>query len=98
MKEKRIKGFQDQVRVTAAGKLTILDFLVTTKKNKRIIFEAKSSETAPLTRNQKQAFPAIKTTGYTLEKTGQAFPKTPISIIRPKTLDKKGVLERMLDQ
>lgn len=55
------------------------------------ITEAKSSHTAPLTKNQKQAFPEIEKLGATVAGKGKEpytggtqIPPTKVEIVRPK--------------
>ncbi|HEX7185573.1 MAG TPA: SpvB/TcaC N-terminal domain-containing protein [Thermoanaerobaculia bacterium] len=77
-----------KVTVNGAQVTTRLDFVLITGNGTRVILEAKSSDTAPLTANQKKAFPVIKTVGYTRGNT--AFGPTKILKIRPKSFASKG--------
>jgi RHS repeat-associated protein len=94
--------FAEQVPVTVAtGGGTVqtnLDFVVTTSKGKVLILEAKSSATAPRTRNQTIAFPIIKKTGFTSKRSGTVYGPTHVTVVRPVTLNRKGVLERILNK
>lgn len=93
MKRKVIKGFEFQVSASAGGVNVRFDYLVTTKSNKLVVLDAKASDTATMTPNQKIAYPVIRKTGFT--RGTKVIGKTKVSMVRPKTL-KPGVLERML--
>jgi RHS repeat-associated protein len=79
-----------------SGTRTKVDFLGK-KEGEVKITEAKGSETAPLTPNQKKAFPEIEQSGATVrgKKGGNAFPAgtqippTKPEIVRPKDLEPK---------
>jgi hypothetical protein len=87
---------RDPGQVSRAFLIYELAVIVTTKNGQVKILEAKSSATAPKTKNQKVAFPLIKTVGFKSKRSGKAYGATRISIIRPIILDKKGVFERIL--
>jgi len=84
------------VQVNGERVVTRLDFVVTTSNQTKIILEAKSSNTAQLTANQKKAFPVIKTAGYTHR--GVTVPPTKIFQVRPKTLASKAAWSRIVNQ
>ncbi|MCF2709618.1 RHS repeat domain-containing protein [Bacteroides pyogenes] len=87
-----------QVTIEAAdGTRTKVDF-AQKQKGKITLTEAKGSQTAPLTRNQKIAHPQIETSGGTIRgnkgieiglPSGTKIPPTKIEIIRPEDLLKK---------
>ncbi|MEA4937537.1 MAG: hypothetical protein VB102_13005 [Paludibacter sp.] len=84
-----------QVTIEAVdGTKTRVDF-VQKQDGKVILTEAKSSQTAPLTPNQKKAHPQIEQSGGTVRgnkgtsvglPNGEKIPPTKIDIVRPKDL------------
>lgn len=96
--EKKLEEKQNvagQVTIkTHSGTKTRVDFIGTDKETGEIkITEGKSSKTAPLTKNQKKAFPEIETDGGVVVGKGKPpftkgtrIPPTKIDIIRPQDL------------
>jgi len=82
----------DQVTVqTPSGVSTRVDFASKTPDGTIKLTEAKSSTTAPLTKNQKAAFPEIATSGGTVTgkgtpgfEGGTKIPPTKVDVVRPK--------------
>lgn len=83
----------EQVTVkTESGVKTRIDLIGKDKAtNQPILTEAKSSPTAPLTKNQKKAFPEIEQSGATVVGQGKPgypagtkIPPTKVDIVRPK--------------
>ncbi|HEX3855743.1 MAG TPA: hypothetical protein VHY30_00425 [Verrucomicrobiae bacterium] len=90
--EKTDESIASQVTLkTRSGNKTRMDFLSLDKKTGKInVTEAKSSKTAPLTRNQAQAHPEIGTSGATVAGKGKPgfpggtqIPPTQVNIVRP---------------
>ena len=86
---------QSQITLeTESGTRTRVDFIGQDIETGEIkLTEAKSSETAPLTRNQAKAYPEIKESGATVVGKGKPpfvggtqIPPTQVSIVRPSTL------------
>jgi len=76
------------------GVKTRVDFISTTKSGQLSLTEAKSSSTAPLTGNQKIAFPSIAQNGGVIVGNGKlgypggtVIPPTQINIVRPAVVD-----------
>ena len=76
---------------TKSGTKTRLDFVGKSKSGKIKLTEAKSSQKAPLTKNQKNGFPEIAKDGGTVVGKGKGnfpggtkIPPTKVDIIRPK--------------
>lgn len=76
---------------TKSGTKTRFDMLGRDADGKLSCFECKSSDTAPLTRNQKIAFPEIEESGATIVGKGKTgfpggteIPPTKVEIFRPK--------------
>ncbi|MGE5329369.1 MAG: pre-toxin TG domain-containing protein [Deltaproteobacteria bacterium] len=91
--EKTQRDVVEQITVkTESGVKTKLDLLGIDKKAGDVkITESKSSLTAPLTKNQKKAFPEIEQKGATVVgkgkppfKGGTKIPPTKVDIVRPK--------------
>ncbi len=88
---KELKGVVDQITVkTESGVKTRLDFIGSDKEKGVVCIECKSSETAPLTKNQKIAFPEIEKTGATVVGNGKGdftagvkIPAVKVKIVRP---------------
>ncbi|WP_407486619.1 hypothetical protein, partial [Elizabethkingia anophelis] len=82
----------EQVTVKAKdGTKTRLDFITKDSNGNIICIECKSSSTAPLTPNQKTAFPQIQQTGGTVVGKGKpgvpggtVIPPTTVNVIRPQ--------------
>lgn len=89
------KNKASQVTIeTVDGTRTRVDFIQNTSEQHRLI-EAKSSKTAPLTKNQKIAFPQIETSGGIIKgnkgtemglPSGTVMPPTKVEVIRPDVL------------
>lgn len=86
------KNIQDQVTIKPNGGGTgnVRVDKVSTKKGKTVLTEAKSSKTAPLTKNQKAGFPVIKKNGGTVVGKGKPgypggtqIPPTKVNVVRP---------------
>ena len=77
---------------TESGVKTRVDFIGKDKQTGQLkITEAKSSHTAPLTKNKKQAFPEIEKSGATVVGKGKEpytggtqIPPTKVEVVRPK--------------
>ncbi|RON69830.1 S-type pyocin domain-containing protein [Pseudomonas fluorescens] len=97
--DKTYGGFSDemeesgqQVTVkTESGTRTRLDMIGRDKNGDITCVECKASDTAPLTRNQKKAFPEIERSGGTIVGKGKpgfpggtVIPPTRVDIVRPK--------------
>lgn len=84
----------EQVTIRAAnGSKTRLDAASKTKNGELVLSEAKSSETAPLTSNEKKAFPSIEASGGVVVGKGKPglpggtqIPPTKVDIVRPSNL------------
>lgn len=84
-------GVQEQVTIkTKSGTRTRVDLIGNDKNGDIVIVEAKSSQTARLTKNQKKAFPEISKTGGEVVGKGKPgfaggtqIPPTTIKIVRP---------------
>ncbi|MEO0639420.1 MAG: hypothetical protein AAFY70_06825, partial [Bacteroidota bacterium] len=85
-------GVVEQITVkTPSGVRTRLDIVGKDASGNIKLTEAKSSKTAPLTKNQKRGFPEIKAKGATVVgkgkgdfKGGTKIPPTEVDIVRPK--------------
>lgn len=92
LKDKGHKNVQDQVTIKPNGsKGNVKMDKVSTKDGKTVLTEAKSSKTAPLTKNQKTGFPAIEKNGGTVVGKGKPgypggtkIPPTKVNVVRPK--------------
>jgi len=91
LKDKGHKNVQDQVTIKPNGaKGNVKMDKVSTKNGKTVLTEAKSSKTAPLTKNQKTGFPAIEKNGGTVVGKGKPgyeggtkIPPTKVNVVRP---------------
>jgi RHS repeat-associated protein len=90
--EKTQTNVVEQVTVkTQSGTKTKIDVVGKDKQTNQIVLtEAKSSQTAPLTKNQKKAFPEIQQTGGTVVGKGKPgvpggtqIPPTQVKVVRP---------------
>ncbi|HEU4495725.1 MAG TPA: hypothetical protein VFR70_01615, partial [Flavobacterium sp.] len=85
------KNIQGQVTIKPnGGKGNVKMDKVSTKDGKIVLTEAKSSKTAPLTKNQKEGFPLIERNGGTVRGKGKPgypggtkIPPTKVNIVRP---------------
>jgi len=92
LKESGHKNITEQVTIKAEnGVKTRVDVISNDKSGKVKLTEAKSSQTAPLTKNQKSAFPSIEQKGGTVVGKGKPgfeggteIPPTKVDIVRPK--------------
>ena len=81
---------------TDSGTRTRIDLIGTDKSGKIVCIECKASDTAPLTKNQKKAFPEISESGATIVGKGKdsfsggtKIPPTNVIISRPDSTSKK---------
>ena len=90
--KKKYDNAQTQITIeTPSGTRTKVDGIAQTKNGKIIIEESKSSLTAPLTKNQKVAFPEIFESGGVVKGAGKGLfkggfqipPGTKVTVIRP---------------
>ncbi|MDP8100094.1 hypothetical protein QJU32_09600, partial [Pasteurella atlantica] len=90
--EKNEENVQQQVTLkTSSGIKTRIDFISKGKTGEVKCIECKSSQTAPLTKNQRKAFSEIEKSGATVIgkgkdgfDSGTIIPPTKIEIVRPK--------------
>jgi predicted helicase len=87
----------EQVTIkTDSGVNTRIDFVAKNENGDVVCFECKSSETAPLSKNQKKAFPEIEQTGGTVAGKGKPgyeggtrIGPTKVNIVRKKNTEKE---------
>lgn len=93
LKDTGHKNVQQQVTIkpNQAGAKNVRVDATSVKKGKINLTEAKSSSTAPLTKNQKSGFPIIQNSGGTVMGKGKPgipggtqIPPTKINVVRPK--------------
>jgi hypothetical protein len=92
LKKSGHKNVSEQVTIKAEnGVKTRVDVVSKDARGKVKLTEAKSSQTAPLTKNQKSAFPSIEHKGGTVVGKGKpgfeggtTIPPTKVDIVRPK--------------
>ena len=91
IKKNQIEVVEQITIKTKSGTKTRLDFVGKSKSGKIKLTEAKSSQKAPLTKNQKNGFPEIAKDGGTVVGKGKGnfpggtkIPPTKVDIIRPK--------------
>ncbi|WP_252717741.1 RHS repeat domain-containing protein [Acinetobacter seifertii] len=91
LKSKNTNVSSEVTLKTKSGQRTRMDFLSKDQAGKVVCTECKSSVTAPLTKNQKAAFPEIERSGAVVVGKGKPdfpegtiIPPTKIEIVRPK--------------